>query len=386
MADTDHKIEGYSGLTRVEPSLPTHFYLDAEHYEKELRRIWYRNWIYVCRASELDGPRAFRVFDLGSQQILILRGGDGQLKAFHNTCRHRGSVLVQECEGRLRSPMITCPYHSWAYDLEGRLQRTPTRREQDDFDKGDYPLYDVAVRDWNGFLFIHLDPDPGQTLEESFDDAHLLDNWHLAELEVGHTYCKTLECNWKVFWENFNECLHCPNIHPKLSQIVPLYKQYFMEVGDDPDWEEHQRERDPLYKAGLAEGKETWSADGAARAEYFPDLSPEEIERGHNYCETPPSAFIVGHVDYVRAVRILPLGPERTEVHAQWLFRKETLADPGFDAAELARFAEGVIDEDGAASELNQKGLHSIRHERGTLMAEEYSVHAFQAWVRGQLG
>jgi Rieske 2Fe-2S family protein len=386
MARKKQEIEGYKGLTRVEASLPTHFYLDAEHYEKELRRIWYRNWVYVCRASELDGPRAYRLFDLGSQQILILRGGDGQLRAFHNTCRHRGSVLVQEEEGRLRSPLIICPYHSWAYDLEGRLQRTPTRREQDDFDKADYPLYDIAVRDWNGFLFIHLDPNPAQSLEESFDDAHLLDNWHLGELEVGHTYRKTLECNWKVFWENFNECLHCPNIHPVLSQIVPLYKQYFMEVGDDPDWEVHQREGNPLYKAGLAEGKETWSTDGAARAEYFPDLTPEEIERGHNYCETLPSVFIVGHVDYVRAVRILPLGPERTEIHAQWLFRKETLADPAFDPAELARFAEGVIDEDGAASELNQKGLHSIRHEHGTLLAEEYSVYAFQAWVRGELG
>jgi len=386
MARAKQENEDYNRLTKVEPSLPTRFYLDPDHYEQELQRIWYRNWIYVCRASELDGPRAFRVFDLGSQQILLLRDESGELQAFHNTCRHRGSALMQESEGRLRGSRITCPYHCWAYDFQGRLQRTPTRREQDDFDKSDYSLYGVAVADWNGFLFIHLDPENAAPLGECFDDSHLLDNWHLAELEVGHTHTQTIECNWKVFWENFNECLHCPHIHPTLSQLVPLYRQYFMEVRDDPQWQAHQREGNPLYKPGLAEGKETWSADGAPCAEYFPDLSKQEIERGHTYCEIVPSAYVVGHVDYARSVRVLPLGPERTEIQAQWLFRPEVLADPAFDPVEVANFAKQVIEEDAAVSEINQRGMRSIRHESGTLMAEEYAVHAFQNWVRRQLG
>jgi Rieske 2Fe-2S family protein len=385
MTGGDQPIPGYNGLSRVEPTLPTQFYLDADHYERELRQIWYRNWVYVCRASELVGPRAFRVFTIGSQQILILRDQDEELRAFHNTCRHRGSLLMQKPCGRLPGPTITCPYHSWAYDLQGNLRRTPTRSEQRDFDKDDYSLYDVAVRDWNGFVFVHLDPENARSLEESFDDSHILDHWQLADLVVGHTYEKIINCNWKVFWENFSECLHCPNIHPQLSQTVPLYKQYFMEAGDDPKWEAHQRSGDVLYKPGLAEGKETWSKDGSPCAEYFPELTAEEIARGHTYCQTIPSAFLVGHVDYVRAVRLRPLGPETTEFQAQWLFREESLADADFDLSGVVEFSQQVIDEDGAAAELNQQGLHSIRHERGALMAEEYAVHDFHVWVLAQL-
>lgn len=385
MPDAKPKIEGYSGLTNVEPSLPTHVYLDQAHFDKELRRIWYRNWIYVCRTSELDGPRAYRVFDLGSQQILIVRNPDGALRAFHNTCRHRGSALLQDSAGRLPGPMITCPYHSWTYDLDGRLKGTPTHYEQTDFDPADYSLYDVGIADWHGFIFIHLDPENAQTIDSCFSNAHLLDNWPMSELEIGHVFRKTLHCNWKLFWENFSECLHCPNVHPALSRIVPLYKQKLMEVQDDPEWEEHQRTGDSRFKPGLAEGAETWSTDGAACAAYFPNLTPDEIAAGHSYCESRPSAFIVGHVDYVRTVRVLPIAPEETELQAEWLFQKGTLADPDFDVEALASFAELVIEQDCAVTEINQKGLHSIRHEQGVLMAEEYDVHAFHDWVNRHL-
>ena len=113
-----------------------------------------------------------------------------------------------------------------------------------------------------------------------------------------------------------------------------------------------------------------------------PNLTPEEIANGHNYCETIPSAFIVGHVDYVRVVRVLPLGPEETSIHAQWLFSPEALAGQAFDPTQTIAFGEKLIQQDGAISELNQKGLRSIRHQRGVLMAEEYYVHAFHDWLK----
>jgi len=385
MEGTGKKIAGYNGLLRTESTLPTRYYLDADHYEKELDRIWYRNWIYVCRADELDGPRAYRVFTIGSQQVLVVRDQEGELQAFHNTCRHRGSQLMQKEGGRLTGSMITCPYHCWAYDLQGKLQRLAAASPPADFDKSEHSLYGVGIQEWKGFVFVHLDHAKSQPLESVFSDAHILDNWHLGELVVGHSLRKVIGCNWKVFWENFNECLHCSNIHSELSRTVPLYKQSLMEVQDDAEWEAHQSAGDPLFKPGLAEGKETWSTDGLACGEYFPDLTPEEIERGHTYCEALPSAFIVGHVDYARVVRVLPLGPEQTELQAQWLFRPEVIAQPGFDAQEVAAFAERVIAEDGAVAEINQKGLHSIRHERGVLMAEEYALRDFHVWLNKQL-
>ena len=382
MSEAKEEIEEYNGLEKVEISLPGQAYWDPRVYENELTRVWYRNWIYVGRASSIKDPRDFRVFEIGTQQVLILRDEEGELRAFHNTCRHRGTILTEEKEGCFRGPLITCPYHRWAYDFKGNLQKTPTRRLQDDFNKTDYPLYDVGVKDWNGFLFVHLAPEEAAPLEENFTDAHCLDNWSLADLQVGHTYEKTLACNWKIFWENFSECLHCPNIHPELSRIVPLYKQSLMEIHDDPEWQEHQGSGNKLFKPGLTEGMESWSADGSRCAENFPHLTPEEIENGHTYCDTLPSAFIVGHVDYVRVVRVLPLGPEKTAIHAQWLFSPETLQSNTFDPDQTIAFGEKLIQQDGAISELNQRGLRSIRHEQGVLMAEEYYVHAFHNWLK----
>ena len=382
MPDKEEEKPSYNGLRKTEATLPREAYLDDQLYEKDLERVWYRNWIYACRADELDGPKRFRVFELGTQQVLILRDEEGELQAFHNTCRHRGSLLVEETHGCLRGPMLVCPYHRWAYDLQGNLQKISSRKPPADFNKSDYALYPVGVQDWNGFVFIHLTPQEASPLEESFGESSHLENWPLADLQIVHTHQAILECNWKIFWENFNECLHCPNIHPELSRIVPLYKQNFMEVQDDPDWEEHQKSGDPLYKPGLAEGAATWSGDGQACAEPFPDLTPQEIENGHNYCETLPSAFIVGHVDYVRVVRVRPLAPQRTEIQAQWLFSPEAVEKDGFDPGPTIEFGKRVIEQDGYASELNQKGLRSLSHKEGVLLPEEYAVHAFHNWLR----
>ena len=212
-----------------------------------------------------------------------------------------------------------------------------------------------------------------------------LSHWPLEDLRVGHSYQKEMACNWKIFWENFNECLHCPGVHPELSRLVPLYRRSLMEVRDDPNWIENSASADPRLKAGLAPGAQTWSADGSSCDTTFEGLNEEEIERGHTYEVLLPTLFMVGHVDYVRVVSLLPLGPEKTALEARWLFRPETLARDDFDAAEFAAFAQTVLDQDARASELNQKGLCCLRHERGTLMAEEYEVHAFHEWVRAQL-
>ena len=191
-----------------------------------------------------------------------------------------------------------------------------------------------------------------------------------------------IDCNWKVFWENFSECLHCPGVHPELSRLVPLYKRALMETKDDPDWQTNRD--DPRYKPGLVADAESWTADGKAVDNTFENLTQADIEKGHTYESLWPTMFLVGHVDYMRIVRLLPLGPEKTQVESEWLFRPETLARDDFDAAEIAAFAITVLEQDGMAAELNQRGLRSIRYQGGELMAEEYEVHAFQEWVREQ--
>jgi phenylpropionate dioxygenase-like ring-hydroxylating dioxygenase large terminal subunit len=376
--------EGYNGLTRAEPTLPSSWYLDAQHYQTELDRIWYRQWIYVDRASALSEPGSYRLLNIGKQQVIILRDESGQLQAFHNTCRHRGALLLTEASGQLRNA-ITCPYHAWSYSLQGDLQRTPSNFCQQDFDPANFSLYNIAVEDWRGFIFINLDPDAGSVTSGMDAGGENLRNWPLEELEVGYSLRKEMRCNWKIFWENFNECLHCPGVHPELSELVPLYRRRMMEVKDDPNWQENSQSDEPKLQAGLSGDGQTWSSDGQPCDTAFAGLSEEDLARGHTYEVLLPSVFIVGHMDYVRLVQLKPLSEERTEISAQWLFRKETLARPEFNAAEFSAFAEMVMLQDAHACELNQKGLQSIRHEQGTLMAEEYDVFNFQQWVRQKL-
>src|SRR5271165_4092870 len=147
----------YTGLKQTEPGLPSHFYYDPEHHQRELRAIWYRNWMYAFRADQVKEPQSFRTVQIGDQNILVVRDEQGALHAFHNTCRHRGSVLCAEHEGRLRSKFIVCPYHGWGYGLDGALDTVPGLGITDDFDRHDYPLYRVAVAEWGGSVFIRLE-------------------------------------------------------------------------------------------------------------------------------------------------------------------------------------------------------------------------------------
>jgi phenylpropionate dioxygenase-like ring-hydroxylating dioxygenase large terminal subunit len=339
----------------------------------------------VCRSSELIEPLSFRTFRLGSQEMLVLRDETGTLNAFHNTCRHRGSELCSQKQGRLKARLITCPYHSWSYSLRGELVRVPSKVLPDGFDKDDYPLYRVALAEWRGFVFVNLDADPGTTPAATFDPASGdLSNWPLEALVSGHRFSKLMNCNWKIFWENFNECLHCPGVHKHLSQLVPIYGRGLMARHDDPEWQRHADNDAPEFSGGLKKGAETWSGDGRAHGPKFTGLSESERAAGQTYATHLPSMFVVGHVDYVRTVSLRPVGPQQTELTAEWLFAPEALASDAFDLDNIVSFGVQVLEEDAAVCEINQRGLHSARHEAGVLMPEEYDIHRFHRWVRGQ--
>ena len=375
---------GYNGLTEHTEGLPADAYFDPRHYQRELQRIWYRNWVYVGRSSDVARARAFRTFELGDQKILLVRDDQGVLQGFHNTCRHRGAALCREPLGVMRTGSIICPYHAWVYNLQGDLLRTSSKAHASGFDAADYPLYKISVKEWNGFIFVALTDSP-PLFEKIFDlPLNRLDSWPLADLVVGHVLQKTIKSNWKIFWENYNECLHCPGVHPKLSQLVPIYGRGLLEERDDPQWSTHVQDADPKFKGGLREGAATWSLDGKAGIP-FPGLSEADRKAGHIYMTSLPSVFLVGHVDYVRVVRLLPLGPEETELRVEYLFSPETLADPGFDMRNVVDFTNLVMTEDAQVCELNQQGLRAGPHARGVIMPEEYVIRQLHEWLRAEL-
>jgi Rieske 2Fe-2S family protein len=383
MSQTLKKPDPYNGLRRAEPTLPSAAYRDPQEYRRDLKTIWQRSWVLVCRAAELAEPLSFRTARIGDQEIVVVRDETGTLRAFHNTCRHRGAQLCRESEGRLKARLITCPYHAWSYSLRGELVRVPSKTLPEGFDRKDFPLYPVALEEWRGFVFVNLVETPDAPLAQSFDrESGDLSNWPLESLVAGHVFRTVLKCNWKVFWENFNECLHCPGVHKHLSALVPIYGRGLMARHDDPEWAMHADNDAPEFSGGLRSGAETWSEDGRAHGPLFPGLSERDRAAGQTYVTNLPSMFVVGHVDYVRAVRLSPLGPEETELTAEWLFTPEQLAAPGFDIANIVDFGLRVLEEDAAICEVNQRGLHSARHDRGVLMPEEYDIHRFHNWVR----
>ncbi|CAG1012055.1 MAG: aromatic ring-hydroxylating dioxygenase subunit alpha [Rhizobiaceae bacterium] len=385
MSQTLEKPDPYNGLRRAEPTLPSTAYYDPDAFRRDLTTIWQRNWVLVCRSADLAEPLSFRTARIGDQEIVVVRDETGALHAFHNTCRHRGAQLCRESQGRLKARLITCPYHAWSYSLRGDLVRVPSKTLPEGFDRKDFPLYSVALEEWRGFVFVNLAETPDAPLARSFDrESGDLSNWPLEDLIAGHVFRTVLKCNWKVFWENFNECLHCPGVHKHLSALVPIYGRGLMVRHDDPEWARNADNDAPEFSGGLRPGAETWSEDGRAHGPSFPGLSDRDRAAGQTYVVSLPSMFVVGHVDYVRSVRLSPLGPEETELTAEWLFTPEQLAAPGFDIANIVDFGLRVLEEDADICEVNQRGLRSARHDRGVLMPEEYDIHRFHQWVRNQ--
>jgi Rieske 2Fe-2S family protein len=383
---TDPTAGDFNGLRHLVDTLPSHWYFDPAHYERERSAIWTKQWVYLCRADTLADTRSFRTFDLVGQPILLLRDEAGEIRAFYNACRHRGAALCREPEGRLPASGISCPYHAWNYRLNGQLARIPNAGRPHHVPITETALHPIAVKVWRGFVYVNL-AGTEATLGDNFNaNLEQFDHWPLERLVVGHRLTKRIRCNWKVFWENYNECLHCPGVHPGLIDAVPIYRRGIMEERDDPNWRASADRDDPLYQGGLKRGAATWSVDGQSLGHEFADLTANERALGYHYMTSLPSHYLVLHVDHVRSSRILALGPEETELEIEWLFPPETLTDPTVDIMKACTFSATVMQEDGEVCELAQRGLHAAPHTHGMLMPEEYDVWRFQEWVRTSLG
>jgi glycine betaine catabolism A len=360
-------------LDHCPPTLPRRAYTDAAWFAAEQRAIWTHDWVCAGRIDAFPEGQIRRI-TIAGQSVIVLREGP-HLRAFHNICRHRGAELCAADQPH-KGKLIRCPYHEWAYATDGRLVSTAFATPTEDFRKEDHGLLPVATKLWNGFLFLTLNPTPG-ALEPDLG-LHALDNWPMDGLQTGHVFETTLNCNWKVFWENYNECLHCPGIHPELCDMVPIYRQGIMAPNEDPAW-------DGTATTTLKPGAASWTMTGEPCGPVFQTLTEAERATAHNFVTLWPTMYVVAHVDYVRFVTLTPLSPEMTLLHAEWLFPAETLAQPGWDHRPVTDFAKIVMRQDGEACEMNQRGLRNAAYTHGTLMPQEFDIARFHDWVRTRL-
>ena len=364
-------------LARCPEGLPRDAYVDDGWFAREMASVFARQWVLAGRSGDFPAGRMRRVA-VGTAPVIVVRAADGGLSAFHNSCPHRGSELCRAAEEPV-GKLIRCPYHAFSFAAaDGALVTTGHAVPTPDFDRAAHGLKTVACREWNGFLFLNLDPEA----EDLHADVglHTLDNWPMASLATGHHWETEIACNWKTFWENYSECLHCPGIHPELCDMVPIYGKGIMGASEALGWTPEEPAR-PNLRAGAR----SWTPSGEPCGPVFPDLSEAERLAGYSFVTLWPSTYVVAHVDYVRSVRIQPIAAERTRLIAEWYFPAETLARPGFDAAVVAGFAKMVMEQDGAASEMNQRGMRSPAFRAARLMPEEYEIHRFHQWLRDKM-
>ncbi len=372
-------------LTASKPTLPSAWYYDPEHYVMELDAIWYRDWVCVGRLEDLPDTGDYIVATIGSQRLIVARSSAKEVRVFHDTCRHRGARLCTADQGHFRNGRIICPYHTWTYSLGGDLLATPGRIEVEDFRAADYSLYEVHVDTWGGFLFVNLSDEPRESLAAFLgEEAKLLDNWPLSEMETVHEERTSLACNWKVFWENYSECYHCPRIHPELCKVVPVYKKGVVDYSDDPAWRPASAGDDG--RARVAPGVSSWTMDGQSSLPPIDGLTAAEKAAGMSFASFTASMFVVAHPDYVRSVRIQPTGPESVELVVAWYLMPGIRESHGDEVDRVIEFGRCIVKQDGEVCELNQQGLRSRRHKQGVLVPQEQYLWDFHEWLRGRLG
>ena len=363
-------------LERLEPGLPAAWYHDPDHHARELEVFWYGGWVAVARVEELAAVGDWRVARLGSQSLLLLKDEEGHIKAFHNTCRHRGSILCTGENGTFARQRIVCPYHAWTYDLAGRLVATPRRMETPDFRLEDFPLLDVAVETWGGFVFVTVDRNAPALSTVVAPLREKLSRYALEDLRIGKRIVVDVKANWKLLCENFSECFHCPPVHPELCRVVTAYRQ----AGAWGLKAEHTVGAE--YQAGAT----TLTLDGTSRLPSFENLSEEERRTVYQAEMLPPGLFLNVQPDYVNAHMMVPTGPESVRIVYDWLFEARHLPLAADDLAHYVALWDLTNRQDARNCEWQQAGLHARAFERGVYVPQEFDAHRFAQWVRQGLG
>ena len=213
---------------REDGLVPKERYVSPEFVDLEMERLWPRVWQVACREEELAGPGTFVEYGIGDQSVLIVRGEDGAVRAFHNACVHRGTRLVEGC-GDFGSDRIRCRYHGWCYDLAGTAVHIPDREEFPEL-PDDVGLSVVRCDTWGGFVFVNMDPDAQPLLDFLDPIPELLGPYHLDRMRFRAYLTLVLPANWKAVVDAFNEGYHVQGAHPQIlpwtDDVAIAYEQF----------------------------------------------------------------------------------------------------------------------------------------------------------------
>ena len=383
MAKTEEQIKIRNDETEWEPrpTLGSADYASAEVWQDEREKIWWGQWVCAGRVEEVPKTGDYIVRDIAGESIFITRNDAGELRAFYNVCSHRGTKFLDDVEGTASvRKAIVCPYHAWTFDLNGQLIGSPNVKEDEHFDRADHPLYDVTVDTYAGFLFVNLSTGgPKQSLVGSLNSGAetitAFDRFKMDELRVGVRLVYEVKANWKIIVENYNECLHCPQIHPELVQVIPLFR--FGEVWDEEIPDDGNR---------MIEGATSFTTNGTSELPKFPDLRPEDYEMYYGSYQFP-NLMLNLHPDSAMYYIGYPKGPDHTTVVSEFLFRPETIADPAlFKPEPTVELWDLISMQDWEVCERAQTGVSSRAFTRGVYPRQDRFLYWFNEEWRRAMG
>ena len=353
-------------------TLPRKFYADPEFYRQELERFFVSRWLGAGRADQIPNPGDYFVRSLAGDSVIVTRDSSGTLQALFNVCRHRGTRICEQPEGHFVE-RIQCPYHAWTYDLTGRLLAAPQMSPE--FCKDDYPLHRAGCEVWDGHVFIHLGRVEKGLASQLGDLPRRFANWQMADLRLGRRIVYDVKANWKLIILNFNECLHCPTLHPALNRL----HHYLGADNVSPT---------ACYcggAMGFKEGVETMSVDGKRRRDYLPRLDASQ-RGGVEYYSVYPNFLLSLHPDYMMTHTLWPRAHDRTEIVCEWHFHPSELARPNRQLDDAIAFWDLTNREDWWIAEQSQAGITSRVYQPGPYSEREALLWSFDDIVRRSAG
>ena len=393
-----HSIPGIVGTQPAAHSLQQALYNSQAAFDHDMERIFLHHWILAGHSSQAARPGDWFSCEVAGESIIILRGNDGALRAFANVCRHRGSRICTASQGSAK--VLVCPYHAWAYNLDGTLRSA--RHMPPGFDKSAFGLKPVHLATIAGMVFVTLADKPLSldAARATLAKAYGAYGWHTAKVAHRETY--QVAANWKLTVENYLECYHCTPSHPEYSKLHALEQPLDQIAGmnaameartramgiDIPsiDHRVHSRTGDaPVFsfRYALYDGVATGGPDGKPVAPLMGDF--KDYDGGVTSTHFPPSSFFISYPDHGVIYRFIPLTAATSAMELIWLVKGDAVEGVDYDLGKLTWLWRVTTEADKRITEDNQKGVNSRYYQPGPYAPVEPNAIAWIKWYLGEV-
>ena len=347
-------------------TLPQRYFVSPGVFALEQEKIFSSHWLLAGHQSQIPEPGDYFLLSVGSESLIITHDQRSTIRGFYNVCRHRGTRLCETATGHLSA--IQCPYHAWTYALDGRLIGAPHMDEVPEFNKADYALNPVMLAIWEGFIFVNLAKAPASLEEWLAPLARKFSHWNMSILRPAKRIEYDVRANWKLMFENYSECYHCPGVHPMLQKISPYNSA------------ENDLFEGPFLGGFMSINKgQSLTMSGNACASFVGDI--ENLQRIFYY-SIFPNMLLSLHPEYIMVHQLWPQAPDRTRIVCDWFFHPDAFDRTDFNPADAVAFWDMTNKQDWHVCELSQQGIASRAYQPGPYSSRE-SIPA--AWDREYL-